>query len=220
MSNRIEQVAVELFSAKGAQVKVAAFIATVGALAVKSYTHSIDKEQWQGKGSAARPLRGPWLAAFTPGANGKLPSTAVARAFREVAAIVVSALDDKARDKTDVGQDIFEGMVYDIAANRLAPASTPREEKPQAEKDAAALAKAVGVVAGAGTALTQAQADSIRAALAAFDAMQAASATSAATVGKVQRAPSESKPAAPAPAAMADDAAPSAMAQALAAALA
>ena len=220
MSNRIEQVAAELFSAKGAQVKVAAFVATVGALAAKAYTHGIDREQWQGKGSAARPLRGPWAMAFQPGANGKIPSTAVARAFREVAAIVCSALDDKARDKTEAGQDIFEGMVYDIAANRLAPAGAPREEKTQAEKDAAALEKAVGVVAGAGTTLTQAQADSIRSALAAFDAMQAASATSATTVGKVQRAPSTRKPTAPAPATMADDAAPSAMAQALAAAFA
>ena len=210
MSNRIEQVAVELFSAKGAQVKVAAFIATVGALAAKSYTHGIDREQWQGKGSAARPLRGPWAMAFQPGENGKIPSTAVARAFREVAAIVCSALDDKARDKTDVGQDIFEGMVYDIAANRLAPASTPREEKPQSEKDAAALAKAVGVVAGAGTALTQAQADSIRAALAAFDAMQAAGTATATAKGK------PAKPAAPAVPAVA----PTAMATALAAAMA
>ena len=111
-------------------------------------------------------------------------------------------------------------MVYDIAANRLAPAGSPREEKTQAEKDAAALAKAVSLVAGAGTTLTQAQADSIRAALAAFDAMQAASVTGAATVGKVQRAPGKVKPAAPAPAAMADAAVPSAMAQALAAAMA
>ena len=212
MSNRIEQVAVELFSAKGAQVKVAAFIATVGALAAKSYTHGIDREQWQGKGSAARPLRGPWAMAFQPGANGKTPSTAVARAFREVAAIVCSALDDKARDKTDVGQDIFEGMVYDIAANRLAPASTPREEKPQAERDAAALDKAVRTVSDAGTALTQAQADSIRAALAAFDAMQAAGTATATATAKGKPA----KPAAPAVPAVA----PTAMAAALAAAMA
>lgn len=218
MSARIENIAAELFSAKGADVKVAAFMASVGELAAHAYKHGSNAEQWQGKGSAARPMRGPWAIAFGFAATdngamvkGKEPQTAMAKAFRAVAALVAGALAEKGRDRTEDGCDSFELEIHATAQGILAPARAPRET----DKDAAeakALARALETIKSGAARLTETDAAALRAALATYDALRAAAAPAA------PAAPA--KPTAPATAPTAPATAPTAMAQAMAAALA
>ena len=88
---RAESIAVDVITAKGAQLRHAGFWAAVLPLVTRAYASGNDKEQWAGKGSNARPLRTCWLAAFSP-VNGKLPSSAGARAFRALSAFVAEEL--------------------------------------------------------------------------------------------------------------------------------
>lgn len=208
MSARIENIASELFSAKGADVKISAFMSSVGTLALHAYAHGSDKEQWAGKGTAARPLRGPWAIAFGATPNdkgdmvmGKAPQTAMAKAFRAVAQLVSAAIAAKGRDRTEDGVMAFEAVLMSTAQAIISP-SRQAKETDAAASEAKALARALETIKASTQRLTDADADALRAALATFDSLRAA---------KAAPAPAKAATAADAPA-------PTALAQALAAA--
>ena len=102
-TTRNEGAALDVLTMKGAQLRHAGFCAAVLPLALHSYKHGSDKEQWSSKGSLARPLRGAWAHVFTPAANGRLPADAAARAFRAVAAALTS------EDRTAPGLRTWSG---------------------------------------------------------------------------------------------------------------
>lgn len=138
---RIESLASEVITAKGTQLRHAGFWAAVSPLAERSYRHGSDREQWTGKGSTARPLRSCWQAAFTP-VNGKLPSTAGARAFRALAAFVAEEQNKKRRDTSPEGVDLFLSAAETIVAAILAPARAPKSVDKSA-REKAAIEKAI-----------------------------------------------------------------------------
>ena len=170
---RNESAALDVLTMKGAQLRHAGFCAAVLPLALHAYKHGSDKEQWNGKGSAARPLRGAWAHVFTPAANGRQPSDAAARAFRAVAQALTAELENKKRDTTEEGCDLFLAALETIVAGIIAPtrAAAPRDEaKAQADK----IARAIRTIQDASVALDGAAVDALRAVIAAHDALRAA----------------------------------------------
>ena len=138
---RTESIAVDVITAKGAALKHAGFWAAMLPLVTRAYVSGNDGEQWSGKGSNARPLRTCWASAFTA-VNGKLPSTAGARAFRALAAFVVEEQSKKGRDISPDGVDVFLSAAETIVAAILVPA---KKEKPadDGSKEKAAIEKAI-----------------------------------------------------------------------------
>lgn len=144
MSNtvtRSEAIAVDVITAKGAALKHAGFWAAMLPLVTRAYVSGNDKEQWSGKGSNARPLRTCWAAAFTA-VNGKLPSTAGARAFRAVAAFVSEEQSKKGRDISPDGVEVFLTAAETIVAGIIAPVRTPRAAD-SGSKNAEKISKAI-----------------------------------------------------------------------------
>ena len=171
---RNESAALDILTMKGAQLRHAGFCAAVLPLALHAYKHGSDKEQWSGKGSPARPLRGAWAHVFTPNAKGRLPSDAAARAFRAVAQALTVELDNKKRDTSPEGVDLFADTLETIVAGIIAPARAAvakDEAKAQADK----MARAVRIIQDAASVLDDATVDALRAVIAAHDALRAAS---------------------------------------------
>lgn len=192
MSARIENIASELFSAKGADVKICAFMSSVGTLALHAYAHGSDKEQWSGKGTAARPLRGPWAIAFGATPNdkgdmvmGKAPQTAMAKAFRAVAQLVSATIAAKGRDRTEDGVMAFEAVLMSTAHAIISP-SRQAKETDSAAAEAKTLARALEIIKSGAARLTETDADALRAALATFDSLRAAKAEAAPAKAKAK----------------------------------
>lgn len=177
---RNEGAALDVLTMKGAQLRHAGFCAAVLPLALHAYKHGSDKEQWSGKGTLARPLRGAWAHVFTPAANGRLPADAAARAFRAVAAALTVELDNKKRDTSDDACALLADTLETIVAGIIAPARAA-PAKDEAKADAAKLARAVRAIQDASAALDSAAVDALRAVIAAHDAMAAAMAQHGAT---------------------------------------
>ena len=173
-TTRNESAALDILTMKGAQLRHAGFCAAVLPLALHAYKHGSDREQWNGKGSAARPLRGAWSHVFTPAANGRLPADAAARAFRAVAQALTAELENKKRDTTEEGCDLFLAALETIVAGIIAPARAAAEPKDETKVQADKLARAVRVIQDASVTLDDAMADALRAVLAAHDALRAA----------------------------------------------
>lgn len=155
-----------LLTAKGADAKIGAVWPVIEAVASSIYVNGSRKEQFFDAAIKAGRARHP---AFIALHAGKAP---VCRAFRAVLDVYASALTDKARDLSQDAHDVLLGAMADTFANAAAPA--PRATKPQGEKDAAALQRAIGIVTGAATVLTEEQANALRAALATYEGLQAA----------------------------------------------
>ena len=177
-ATRNEAAALDVLTMKGAQLRHAGFCAAVLPLALHAYKHGSDKEQWSGKGSPARPLRGAWAHVFTPATNGRLPADAAARAFRAVAQALMAELENKKRDTSDDACALLADTLETIVAGIIAPARAAvkkDETKAQADK----LARAIRAIQDASVTLDDAAVDALRAVVAAHDAMRAASAASA-----------------------------------------
>lgn len=171
---RSESAALDIVTMKGAQLRHAGFCAAVLPLALHAYKHGSDKEQWSGKGSPARPLRGAWAHVFTPASNGRLPADAAARAFRAVAQALTSELENKKRDTTDEGCELFLAALETIVAGIIAPAREAKPAKDEAKVQADKLARAVRDIQNAATVLDDAAIDALRAVIKAHDALRAA----------------------------------------------
>ena len=171
---RNESAALDVLTMKGAQLRHAGFCAAVLPLALHAYKHGSDKEQWNGKGSPARPLRGAWAHVFTPAANGRLPADAAARAFRAVAQALTSELENKKRDTTKDGVDLFADTLETIVAGIIAPARAAAPVKDEAKAQADKLARAIRAIQDASVTLDDSAVDALRAVVAAHDAMRAA----------------------------------------------
>ena len=139
---RTESIAVDVITAKGAALKHAGFWSAMLPLVTRAYVSGNDKEQWSGKGSNARPLRTCWAAAFTA-VNGKLPSTAGARAFRALSAFVSEEQTKKGRDISLEGVDLFLDTAETIVAGILAPARKAKTEADKAKTEADKADKAI-----------------------------------------------------------------------------
>ena len=169
-----------LLTAKGADAKIGAVWPVIEAVASSIYVNGSRKEQFFDAAVKAGRERHP---AFVALHMGKSP---MCRAFRATLDVYASALTDKARDLTQGAHDALLGMMADTFASAAAPA--PRTSKPQGEKDAASLTRAIGIVASAATVLTGEQAAALRAALATYDSLKAAQAPKAPTVAKAPNA--------------------------------
>lgn len=159
-----------LLTRKGAEAKTGAVWPVIEAVASAIYANGARKEQFfDVKGRERHP-------AFTALHEGKTP---LARAFRATLQAFAARLVSKERTLT---QEAHDSLLNDMCAAFCA-AATPaqRAAKPQADKDGAALARAVEVVRGGATVLSQAQADALRAVLATYDTLQAATAVHPAT---------------------------------------
>ena len=170
---RNEAAALDVLTMKGAQLRHAGFCAAVLPLALHAYKHGSDKEQWSGKGSPARPLRGAWAHVFTPATNGRLPADAAARAFRAVAQALSAELENKKRDTSDDACALLADTMETIVAGIIAPARAPAakdEAKAQADK----LARAIRAIQDASVTLDDSAVDALRAVIASHDAMRAA----------------------------------------------
>ena len=125
----IEARAADYMTASGADEKLAAFMAAVAPLAVRTYRHGSDADQWRGKPGAGREMRPAWSALIPrPNRAGKLalPTAAKDKAFRVVADLVIKALENKGRDKSDDGALEFEGHIVGAVAGFFAArAATP-----------------------------------------------------------------------------------------------
>ena len=173
-TTRNEAAALDVLTMKGAQLRHAGFCAAVLPLALHAYKHGSDKEQWSGKGSPARPLRGAWAHVFTPATNGRLPSDAAARAFRAVAQALTAELENKKRDTSEDACALLADTLETIVAGIIAPSRAPAakdEAKAQADK----LARAIRAIQDASATLEDSAVDALRAVIAAHDAMRAAS---------------------------------------------
>lgn len=177
MSNattRNEAAALDVLTMKGAQLRHAGFCAAVLPLALHAYKHGSDKEQWSGKGSPARPLRGAWAHVFTPATNGRLPADAAARAFRAVAQALMAELENKKRDTSEDACALLADTLETIVAGIIAPARAAvkkDETKAQADK----LARAIRAIQDASVTLDDSAVGALRAVVTAHDAMRAAS---------------------------------------------
>jgi hypothetical protein len=184
---RTEAAALDILTLKGAELRHAGFCAAVLPLAVRTYKHGSDREQWSGKGSAARPLRGPWAVAFALNDKGRPNSTAAARAFRAVADMLTAEFSTK-RDTSDEGVELFLAAAETLVAGILAPARTAPTADEQTEREARAAAKkiesAIRNIQDAAAVLTGEQADALRAVLAAHAAASAATAPAPATAAR------------------------------------
>ena len=172
-TSRSEAAALDILTMKGAQLRHAGFCAAVLPLALHAYKHGSDKEQWSGKGSPARPLRGAWAHVFTPATNGRLPADAAARAFRAVAQALSAELENKKRDTSDDACALLADTLETIVAGIIAPAraqAVKDEAKAQADK----VARAVRAIQDASVTLDDSAVDALRAVVAAHDAMRAA----------------------------------------------
>ena len=170
---RNESAALDVLTMKGAQLRHAGFCAAVLPLALHAYKHGSDKEQWSGKGSPARPLRGAWAHVFTPATNGRLPADAAARAFRAVAQALMAELENKKRDTSEDACALLADTLETIVAGIIAPAraaATKDEAKAQADK----LARAIRAIQDASATLDDSAVDALRAVIAAHDARRAA----------------------------------------------
>ena len=170
---RNESAALDILTMKGAQLRHAGFCAAVLPLALHAYKHGSDKEQWNGKGSPARPLRGAWAHVFTPATNGRLPSDAAARAFRAVAQALTAELENKKRDTSEDACALLADTLETIVAGIIAPARAPAvkdEAKAQADK----LARAIRAIQDASVTLDDSAVDALRTVIATHDAMRAA----------------------------------------------
>ena len=170
---RNESAALDILTMKGAQLRHAGFCAAVLPLALHAYKHGSDKEQWSGKGSPARPLRGAWAHVFTPATNGRLPSDAAARAFRAVAQALTAELENKKRDTSEEACALLADTLETIVAGIIAPARAAvkkDESKAQADK----LARAIRAIQDASATLDDSAVDALRAVVAAHDALRAA----------------------------------------------
>ena len=174
-----------LLTAKGADAKIGAVWPVIEAVASAVYVNGARKEQFFDAACKAGRARHP---AFVALHTGKAP---VCRAFRATLDVYASALTDKARDLTQGAHDALLGMMADTFAS--AAASVPRASKPQGEKDAASLTRAIGIVASAATVLTVEQAAALRAALNTYDSLKDAQAPKAPTVAKAPKAPTVAK---------------------------
>ena len=170
---RNEAVALDILTMKGAQLRHAGFCAAVLPLALHAYKHGSDKEQWSGKGSPSRPLRGAWAHEFTPAANGRLPSDAAARAFRAVAQALTVELDNKKRDTSDDACALLADTLETIVAGIIAPARAA-VKKDEAKAQADKLARAIRAIQDASATLDDSAVDALRAVVATHDAMRAA----------------------------------------------
>lgn len=187
---RNEGAALDILTMKGAQLRHAGFCAAVLPLALHAYKHGSDKEQWSGKGSPARPLRGAWAHVFTPATNGRLPSDAAARAFRAVAQALSAELENKKRDTSDDACALLADTLETIVAGIIAPARAPvakDEAKAQADK----LARAIRAIQDASATLDDSAVDALRAVVAAHDAMRAASTPASKPASKPATTPAD-----------------------------
>ena len=173
-----------LLTAKGADAKIGAVWPVIEAVASSIYVNGSRKEQFFDAAIKAGRERHP---AFVALHMGKSP---MCRAFRATLDVYTSTLTDKARDLTQGAHDALLGMMADTFASAAAPA--PRAAKAQDEKDAAALARAIGIVASAATVLTVEQAVALRAALNTYDSLK--DATKPAKPAKPTKAPKGTMP--------------------------
>ena len=178
---RNESAALDILTMKGAQLRHAGFCAAVLPLALHAYKHGSDKEQWSGKGSPARPLRGAWAHVFTPNAKGRLPSDAAARAFRAVAQALTAELENKKRDTSEEACALLADTLETIVAGIIAPARAAAPVKDEAKAQADKLARAIRAIQDAAVTLDAADVDALRAVIASHDAMRAALASPAST---------------------------------------
>ena len=162
-----------LLTSKGADAKVGATWPVIEAVASSIYVNGSRKEQFFDSAIKAGRTRHP---AFNALHTGKSP---VCRAFRAVLEVYSGALTNKARELTQGAHDALLGAMCDTFADAAAPA--PRASKAQAEKDAAALARAISVVASAATVLTVEQAAALRQVLNTYDSLMDASKASKAS---------------------------------------
>ena len=183
-TTRNEAAALDVLTMKGAQLRHAGFCAAVLPLALHAYKHGSDKEQWSGKGSPARPLRGAWAHVFTPATSGRLPADAAARAFRAVAQALMAELENKKRDTSDDACALLADTLETIVAGIIAPARVASAAKDEAKAQADKVARAIRAIQDASTVLDDSAVDALRAVVAAHDAMRAASAASAAKASK------------------------------------
>ena len=154
-----------LLTRKGAEARIGAVWPVIEAVASAIYANGARKEQFfDVKGRERHP-------AFTALHNGKTP---IGRAFRATLQGFAGRLIAKDRALT---QEAHDSLLQDMCAAFCA-AATPAQRAPraQADKDAAALARAVETVRGGATVLSQAQADALRAVLATYDTLQHATA--------------------------------------------
>lgn len=171
-TTRNEAAALDILTMKGAQLRHAGFCAAVLPLALHAYKHGSDKEQWNGKGSPARPLRGAWAHVFTQAANGRLPSDAAARAFRAVAQALSAELENKKRDTSEEACALLADTLETIVAGIIAPARAAvkkDETKAQADK----LARAIRAIQDASVTLDDAAIDALRTVIVTYEALRA-----------------------------------------------
>ena len=144
-----ESRALSVITASGAtELQAHAVFLAVEPLARRAYLHNNDREQWQNKPTSARPLRPFWAVLYA--ANGvKKDGTPKwadkkkpARAMRAAAAVVLSAFNDKFRDKSKEGLEIFLLSVETAIIGVIAPAS---KEKPadDGSKEKASIERAI-----------------------------------------------------------------------------
>ena len=133
VSANAENRALSVITASGAtELQAHAIYMAVEPLARRAYMHGNDAEQWSNKPTEKRPIRLFWATLYAAKgfnkdgspkwANNKKPL----RAMRAAASAILSAIDDKSRDKSVDGLETFLLSIETIII-RVCPSNTTKK---------------------------------------------------------------------------------------------
>ena len=142
--------ALAVITACGAsELQAQAVFLAIQPLAKRAYLAGNDREQWANKPTDKRPLRPFWATLYAAKGFNKdgspkwVDNKKPVKAMRAAAATILATMDDKTRDKTDDGLEIFMLSLETIITGIIAPAAKAPAAK-DAAKDAAKAAAKVG----------------------------------------------------------------------------
>ena len=148
-----ESRALAVITASGsAELQSQAIFLAIEPLARRAYMAGNDREQWENKPTEKRPIRPFWATLYAAkgvkkdGTPKWVDNRKHLRAMRAAASAVLAAMNDKARDKTDEGLELFMLSLETIIAGIIAPAHTAKTEADKAKTEADKADKAIRAI--------------------------------------------------------------------------